>query len=125
VKVLGALACLAIGLLVGLAGAFVQASRLIIGTVAIPWGAAFALIVLLLAIRGGVWGFGSRLGGWLVFAGWLLMTVGLATETPSGDLAISAGGRQWVYVLAGVVLGAGAATTPPVRARRNSIGHAS
>lgn len=120
-KVLAALACLFTGLLIGLAGAFVQASRLIVGTVAIPWGTAFALIVLLVAVRGAVWGFGSRLGGWLLFGGWLLMTVGLSTETPSGDLAISAGGRQWVYLLAGVVLAAGAASTPPIMPRRRPV----
>jgi hypothetical protein len=122
-RILTALACLATGLLIGLAGAFVQAGRVIIGTVAIPWGTALAIGVLVIAIRGAVWGFGSRPGGWLLFGGWLLATVGLAAESPSGDLAISAGGRQWVYLLGAVILGAAAASVPPLpvmpmRARR-------
>lgn len=111
-KVLAALACLAIGIVVGLAGAFVQASRVIIGPVVVPWGTVLVLIVVVLAVRGAVWGFGSRAGGWLLFGGWLLATVGLAAESPSGDLAISAGGRQWAYLLGGVILGAAAASVP-------------
>lgn len=119
-KILAALGCVVVGLVVGLAGGFVQASRLIVGSVAIPWGAALVIIVLFFALRGAVWGFGSRVGGWLLFAGWLIMTVFLATESPSGDLALAAGGRQWVYLLAGVVLGAGAASTPPMRLRASA-----
>lgn len=113
-KVVAALGCLAIGLVVGLTGGFVQAARLIIGPVVVPWGLVLTVLVLVLAIRGAVWGLGSRLGGWLLFGGWLLATVGLAAESPSGDLAISAGGRQWAYLLGGVILGAAAASIPPL-----------
>lgn len=113
-RVLAALACLATGLVVGLAGGFVQASRVILGPLVVPWGTVFVLIVVVLAVRGAVWGLGSRWGGWLLFGGWLLATVGLAAESPSGDLAISAGGRQWGYLLGGVILGAAAASVPPL-----------
>jgi hypothetical protein len=38
---------------------------------------------------------------------------------PSGDLVISAGGRQMAYLLGGVIIGAAAATVPPIdRLRR-------
>ena len=122
-RILAALACLATGLVVGACGAFVQASRLILGPLVLPWGTVLVLLVVVLAIRGAVWGFGSRPGGWLLFGGWLLATVGFAAESPSGDLALSAGGRQWGYLLAGVILGAAAASvsplpTMPLRRRR-------
>ena len=113
-RVVSALGCLAAGLAVGLAGAFVQASRLIVGPVVLPWGTVLVLVVVVLAVRGAVWGLRSRLGGWLLFGGWLLATIGLAAESPSGDLAVSAGGRQWAYLLGGVILGAAAASVPPL-----------
>jgi hypothetical protein len=108
-----------VGLLIGILGGFVQADRWVVavpwGILAIPWGAALVLLTLVLSVRGGTWLVLSRWGGGVLFAGWVVATLGMATTTPSGDLAISAGARQWTYVLAGVVLGS-AATTFPVLA---------
>lgn len=119
---------LAAGALIGLLGAFVQAHRAVIDTpwavVELPWGVLLVWLVLLAGIRGGAALAASRWGASAVLIGWLVMTVALSSESPSGDLALSAGWRQLTYLLGGVVLGSAAATlrvpsvrpvSPPVR----------
>ncbi|CAB4860519.1 unannotated protein [freshwater metagenome] len=107
---------LVLGAVIGLLGAFVQADREVVefpwGLTAIPWGAIVVIVVLIASIRGAAWAVRTRLGGWLVFLGWVLSTIAMAAESPSGDLAISGGGRQMTYLLGGVILGAAAATFP-------------
>lgn len=114
-----------IGFVLGVIGGFVQAARAVIdtpwGTLTLPWGTVLVLVVLVLAIRGAAWWVRSRLGGWLLFAGWITATILLALETPSGDTAISAGGRQWAYLLIGVVVGAACATFPVIDRRSLTI----
>ncbi len=110
------LAVIAVGLLVGLIGAFIQADRFVInvpwGLLVVPWGMVVVIVVLALVIRGGAWLVMSRWGAMTVFLGWILATIVMAGESPSGDLALSGGGRQWVYLLGGVVIGAAATTFP-------------
>ena len=102
-----------LGLLLGAVLAFWQAARFSIGPVTIPWGVVVAVIVLLAVIRIAVTAVGSRWAGAAVLAGWLVATVALATRTPwAGDLIISSGTRQLMYLLAGVVAGAAAASLP-------------
>lgn len=116
---LGSLSCLLIGLVVGTMGAFVQAHRWVFPAgglvVAIPWGALLVLLALVVVIRGACWVAGSRWAGLLLWAGWLASTLGFALESRSGDLAISGGGRQWGYVIGGVIFGAAACWLPTVR----------
>ena len=111
--VLGLLLLL-LGLVIGVAGAFIQAQRLVLdtawGVVSIPWGVPLVWIGLVIVIRGGVWALGSRWGGWAVAAGWLAATIALSAESPSGDVALSGGGRQFVYLLGGVILASAAAS---------------
>ena len=109
--VLGAL----IGLVVGTLGAFVQAARLEIAGVLVPWGAAFMVVCLLAVVRGVAWATGGRSASWLAFAGWLAATVVMAGEWPWGDVVLSGGGRQFGYLVAGVVLGSAAASLPVPR----------
>jgi hypothetical protein len=113
---LGAVLFLLLGLLVGLTGAFVQAARTVLdtpwGVLVLPWGVPIVWAALLVAVRAGVWGVGTRWGGWAVLAGWLVATVALSAESPSGDLALSGGTRQMVYLLGGVVLASAAASMP-------------
>ena len=110
------LAVIAVGLLVGLIGAFIQADRFVInvpwGLLVVPWGMVVVIVVLALVIRGGAWLVMSRWGAMAVFLGWILATIVMAGDSPSGDLALSGGGRQWVYLLGGVVIGAAATTFP-------------
>lgn len=105
-----------VGLVLGLAGAFVQAQRAIVdlpwGLTAIPWGVPIVWIALVSGIRGGAWLVRSRWGAWAVAAGWLAATVLLSTETASGDVALSGGGRQLTYLLGGVILASAAASLP-------------
>ena len=108
---------LLVGGVIGVLGAFVQAQRILIGDVAIPWGLALVWVVLVLAVRAGAWSVGTRWAAWAVAVGWLGATVALATESPSGDLAVSGGGRQLTYLLGGVVLASAAATLPVPRPR--------
>ena len=111
------LAATVAGLIIGLAGAFVQAHRFIwiVGEryLVVPWGAVVVVVVLLVTIRGAAMLLQRRSTGWFVLGGWLVMTFVLATETASGDLAVSGGLRQWGYLLSGAILGSALATLPP------------
>ena len=118
-RVLAYAGCLVAGAVIGIAGAFLQGARLVVSGTALPWGLVVALIALLLLVRAGVEISGSRWGGWIVLVTWIAVTVTFAAELPTGDLVISAGGRQMAYLLGGVIVGAAAATVPPVdRLRR-------
>lgn len=120
-RIAWAVGSLVVGVAIGLAGAFIQAQRSIVdllgSTTAFPWGLLIAVAVLLVAIRGATWGMRSRWGGWLLLAGWLVATIAMAAESPSGDVALSGGGRQMTYLLAGVILGSAAATLRLPRSR--------
>ena len=117
-RIVAGFALVVLGLAAGVADGFVQAMRWSAhtpwGTVVVPWGAVLAVVVLLSLIRGAVWALRTLVGGWLVLGGWLVATLWAASASPSGDLAISAGGRQWAYVLGGVILGAASATFPVI-----------
>jgi hypothetical protein len=123
VRLLGALGLIALGVLIGTLGAFVQAARWILehsGSITvIPWGVAFVWMTLVLAVRAGTWLLGTRWGSWAVLLGWLGATIVFAAESPSGDLALSEGTRQMTYLVGGVILGSMASTFPlPVSYRR-------
>jgi hypothetical protein len=113
---LGSLGAVVVGVVIGLTGAFVQSQRLIVeapwGPLTLPWGVPVVWIALIAAIRGGAWAVGSRWGAWAVLGGWLATTVLLSAESPSGDLAVSGGGRQLVYLIGGVILASAAASLP-------------
>jgi hypothetical protein len=120
VRALAYLGCLFVGLAIGIAGAFLQGSRLLVGGVTLPWGLVVALIALLVFVRAGVELTGSRWGGWILLLTWIAVTIAFAAELPSGDLVISAGGRQMAYLLGGVIVGAAAATVPPLERLRRA-----
>lgn len=105
------------GMVIGATGAFIQAHRSVIAIadwyVVVPWGIAIVLVVLLVCVRSAATITHLRAGAWLVLGGWLAMTFYLATETASGDLAVSSGLRQWLYLLVGAVVGSAVATLPP------------
>jgi hypothetical protein len=113
---------LLVGMLVGLAGAYVQAIRYIWdspwGYVVIPWGALLVMLVLVLTVRGAAWLAMTRWSGWAAFVGWLVMTLVLSSESPGGSVALSGGGRQLFYLIGGVVIATATATIPvPLRRR--------
>ena len=118
IRALQLLGIFCVGLLVGLIGALVQADRVIIsapwGLLVVPWGMVFVILVLVIVVRGATWLIESRWGGSVLLLGWGAATIVMAGESPSGDVALSGGGRQWVYLLGGVLLGAAAAIFPVV-----------
>lgn len=113
-RLLALLAMTVAGIVIGVVGGFVQAVRWVTpwAGIAVPWGAVLAATTALLAVRAATWLLRRRSAGWVTLAGWVVGTFIVATSSPSGDLAISSGTRQWAYVLAVVVLGAAAATFP-------------
>jgi hypothetical protein len=117
-RALGLVGCLVLGFLVGVVGAFVQAARILAGGLTIPWGLLLMLGALLVCVRLGLESTGTRWGGWCVFGAWLGATIVFAAEMPSGALVIAAGDRQMAYLFGGVVVGAAAATVPPLRRLR-------
>ena len=123
----GAVALVLLGAVIGLAGAFVQAQRFLLdvpwGQVSVPWGVALVWVALVAAIRAGAWGLGTRWGSWSVLGGWLVMTIVMAAESPSGDMALSGGTRQMAYLLGGVIIGSAAATLPARVVRPAPVGN--
>lgn len=103
-----------VGACLGVIGAFLQAQRVVLEGpgIALPWGAIVACLGTLVVIRAAVVGAGTRWAGWGVVIGWLGATLALAAESPSGDIAISSGVRQYVYLLATVIAGSMLATLP-------------
>ena len=116
-RVASMLLALLVGAIVGLTGGFVQAHRSVWTFdgryLVIPWGVVIVIVVLLVSIRAAAKVTGRRAAAWLLLAGWLAMTIFLASETRYGDIAVSSGLRQWGYLLAGAVLGSAIATFPP------------
>lgn len=118
---LGARIASCVGLLVGgfafgVVGAFTQAYRLVFAwngsTVVIPWGVVVTLAFLFAFVRGAAWLIRTRWAGASLFVGWIVATLVMAVESPSGDLALSGGGRQMAYLFVGAVIGAASATFP-------------
>ncbi len=124
-RVLTLLGFVLMGFAIGVAGAFIQAQRFILSigdfVVVIPWGTALLLIAITFLSRLATVSARTRWAGWLFFSCWLAATVLLSADSPSGDLAISSGARQMVYLFGGIVLGAAAATLPvEFRVRRGT-----
>lgn len=118
------------GVVVGVGGAFMQAQRVITAVgeyvIVIPWGLFLILAVLVLMTRLATIATETRWGAWLFFTGWLASTILLAAESPSGDLAISSGGRQLAYLFGGVILSVAIATLPvKFRVRKGGQGEKS
>lgn len=113
-----------LGGLLGLAGAFVQAHRSVITVgdryVVIPWGALLAGLLVVLIVRLVVVGSDRRSLGWLVLGGWLVATLAFATVSPSGDIALSGGTRQMIYLLGVVIVGSAMASIPGTLRRARS-----
>ena len=117
-------AAFALGLCLGIIGAFVQAVRWLSPLGSLPWGAVLAALVVVILVRGAVVAVHTRWAGWALLSGWLVTTIALAAESPSGDVALSGGGRQMGYLLATVILGSAVASLP-VQWRGTSAGGAS
>ena len=92
------------GIVLGLFGAVVMASRITVRGVTVPWGLVLSLVTVLACVRGAAWLVGSRRGAALVGLGWVLPTLAFATTNPGGDILLPDLTRTYVYLIGSAVL---------------------
>ena len=92
------------GIVLGLFGAVVMASRITVRGVVVPWGVVLSLVTVLALVRGAAWLVGSRRGAALVGLGWVLPTLAFATTNPGGDVLLPDLTRTYVYLVGSAVL---------------------
>ncbi|MFI9719070.1 DUF6113 family protein [Streptomyces sp. NPDC052396] len=102
-RLLGYLGMLVLGALVGLAGSLVQAGWF-------PGGLLLALLAVAGVTYGGVTATGTRVGGAVAGAGWLLAVLLTLGSRPEGDFLFPAGLTTYVFLLGGMVLAVMCAT---------------
>ncbi|GGS90690.1 DUF6113 family protein [Streptomyces chromofuscus] len=98
----------ALGLLVGAAGALVQAAWF-------PGGLLLALAAAAGAFLGGAWVTRGRAGAVAGAAGWLLSVILLTASRPEGDFLFAAGVGSYAYLLGGMAVAVICATLAPAR----------
>jgi hypothetical protein len=93
-----------VGLVVGVVGAFTQADRTYIGSVLLPYG---LVLTLTFVVCVQVWFArhrNSRVAGVGVLTGWVVATIGLGFDTPTGDVALAGNLLVTTYLVAGSVV---------------------
>jgi uncharacterized membrane protein len=108
------LGALLAGLILGMVGAFLQATSYEIGPVTVPVWAILLLASLATSIRAITIAYGSRKPALAFFLGWLIASAVLSLPLPSGDQVIADGGLQVFYFFGGVVLGSAFVSLPAV-----------
>jgi hypothetical protein len=93
-----------VGLFLGAVGALVQAYQVHVLSTRVPLGTIVVLAALVPVARAGAWSMGSRAGALALSLGWLVATLLMGTQTPSGDLVLNSGTRQVAYLIGGTVL---------------------
>ena len=86
------------GVVLGLFGAVLMASRATVGGVTLPWGLLLSLVAVLACVRGAAWLVGSRRGAALVGLGWVLPTLAFSVTNPGGDVLLPDLTRTYVYL---------------------------
>jgi hypothetical protein len=110
----------AIGAVVGIVGAFVQAIYLSLGDVRLPIGAVVAVAVIAVAARAGAVFTHSRAGAIAVAIGWALPVLWMsAFPTSEGDVILASTTSALIFVYGGV-LAATFAVVLPVRPLRSA-----
>lgn len=103
----------AMGAVVGIVGAFVQAISLSLGDVRLPIGAVVAVAVIAVAARAGAVLARSRAGAIAVAIGWALPVLWMsAFPTSEGDVILASTTSALLYVYGGVLLISFAAVLP-------------
>jgi hypothetical protein len=119
VRLVAVLVGLALGLLVGVVGAFQHLGVLTVaGDIRLPVGLVAALAALVLAqilMRDTL---PLGLGAAVVFVGWLVAATVMGTSRAEGDLAVAAGWQGATFLYGGFVLGAGVAARASIGAAR-------
>ncbi|GAA1147139.1 MULTISPECIES: DUF6113 family protein [Streptomyces violaceusniger group] len=105
---LGGYALLAVfGVLVGAAGALVQAAWF-------PGGLLLALLAVAGLCYGGVKVMGARMGGGVPAGAWTVVVLLLTSSRPEGDFLFGAGLGSYAFLLGGMFIGVMCATLPLV-----------
>jgi hypothetical protein len=92
------------GFALGLVGAIVAASRIIVRGVTVPVGLVLVLAAVLAVARGMAWFSGSRRGAAFVALGWVLPTLAYLLFSPGGDVLLPDVARTTWYLLGSAVL---------------------
>jgi hypothetical protein len=103
------------GLLISLVAGFAHADRITIFGISIPFGLVLALGICILALLWLNRQFQTRLAGTTFAVVWVLVTLRMGIESPSGDLVLSATWYSTVYLVGGAILLSMAAVLPVMR----------
>lgn len=111
-----------LGVLVGLAGALVQADWF-------PVGLLLALLAIGGLCYGGVKGTGHRAAGSAAAVGWLLAVLFATVSRPEGDFLFGAGLGSYIFLLGGMLVAVicttlphAPASSPPSAAQKTRLG---
>lgn len=105
------------GVLVGAAGAFVQAVTVRVGPVSLPVGVVLALTGTTGLFYAGGRLMGGRAGAVVPAVAWLLTVMLLSNKRPEGDVVLSQAASAYVYLFLGTLIGAVVATLAGVHLR--------
>ena len=92
------------GVVLGLFGTVLMASRLTVRGTTVPWGLVLSMVAILACVRGAAWLVGSRRGAALVGLGWVLPTLAFATTNPGGDILLPDVPRTYVYLVGSALI---------------------
>lgn len=107
-------------LLISVVAGFAHADRMVVAETKIPYGLALALVLCALSVLWLNRYFETRLAGLVFLVVWVITTLQLAVESPTGDLVLSATWYSTFYVIAGAILVSAAAVAPPLRKRETA-----
>jgi tetrahydromethanopterin S-methyltransferase subunit F len=105
------------GCVVGVAGGFVFADRVALGTVMVPYGLVLAPLTFLLVQLWLGRNYQTRIAPFGAAVGWLAATVMLGSSSSGGDVALPGSTHATVYVFGTAVLAAAAVTMPVLQTR--------
>ena len=94
------------GIVLGLAGGFLQEHRLTVGGLALPAAAVLVVATLVTSIRAVSLSVGTRRAGLLLYLGWLAASTALAMPLSGDDIVFVAGPVPIGYLLSGSLSGA-------------------
>lgn len=103
------------GVAFGACGAFVQADRVIVAGVTVPYGVALAVSCV---VAWQLWlarEYGMRLAAAGVALGWIVATLVLGLATSSEDVVLAANTRATAYLVIGAISVTVCAFAPPLR----------
>ncbi len=104
-----------VGTFVSIIAGFAHADRIVILGMRIPYGLILALSICVLT---NLWlnrQFQTRLAGTVFVVSWVLVTLRMAIESPTGDLIFTVTWYSTAYIIAGAVLLSMAAVLPAMR----------